>query len=62
MGLTAWTGSRPHRDDGGIAKNYLPHEKMTLNLIASAYLDFAELQGARPQADDDARVPPARGR
>jgi hypothetical protein len=48
MGLTTWTGSRPHRDDVGIAKNYLSHAEIeTLNLIVSAYLDFAELQ-ARP--------------
>jgi hypothetical protein len=49
MGLTTWTGSRPRRDDVGIAKNYLTHEEIeTLNLIVSAYLDFAELQ-ARSQ-------------
>lgn len=45
MGLTAWSGSRPRRDDVGIAKNYLSHQEIeTLNLIVSAYLDFAELQ------------------
>ena len=45
MGLTTWTGSRPQRDDVGIAKNYLTHEEIeTLNLMVSAYLDFAELQ------------------
>jgi hypothetical protein len=45
MGLTTWTGTRPRRDDVGIAKNYLTHEEIeTLNLIVSAYLDFAELQ------------------
>jgi hypothetical protein len=45
MGLTTWTGSRPRRADAGIAKNYLDREEMeTLNLIVSAYLDFAELQ------------------
>jgi hypothetical protein len=45
MGLTAWAGSRPRRDDVGIAKNYLTREEIeTLNLIVSAYLDFAELQ------------------
>jgi hypothetical protein len=49
MGLTTWTGSRPRRDDVGIAKNYLTREEIeTLNLIVSAYLDFAELQ-ARSQ-------------
>jgi hypothetical protein len=45
MGLTTWTGSRPRRTDVGFAKNYLTHEEIeTLNLIVSAYLDFAELQ------------------
>ena len=45
MGLTTWSGGRPRRADVGIAKNYLTHEEIeTLNLIVSAYLDFAELQ------------------
>jgi hypothetical protein len=45
MGLTTWTGSRPRRTDVGFAKNYLTHEEIeTLDLIVSAYLDFAELQ------------------
>jgi hypothetical protein len=45
MGLTTWTGSRPRRTDVGFAKNYLTHGEIeTLNLIVSAYLDFAELQ------------------
>ena len=45
MGLTTWTGSRPRRTDVGFAKNYLTHQEIeTLNLIVSAYLDFAELQ------------------
>jgi hypothetical protein len=45
MGLTSWTGCRPHRTDAVIAKNYLTREEIeTLNLIVSAYLDFAELQ------------------
>ena len=45
MGLTTWTGGRPRRTDVGIAKNYLTREEIeTLNLIVSAYLDFAELQ------------------
>lgn len=44
-GLTTWTGARPRRSDVGIAKNYLTHEEIeTLNLIVSAYLDFAALQ------------------
>src|SRR5260370_15083500 len=45
MGMTAWTGGRPRRTDAGVAKNYLNHDEIeTLNLIVSAYLDFAELQ------------------
>jgi hypothetical protein len=45
MGLTTWTGERPRRTDVAFAKNYLTHEEIeTLNLIVSAYLDFAELQ------------------
>ncbi len=45
MGMTTWTGSRPQRTDAVVAKNYLSREEIeTLNLIVSAYLDFAELQ------------------
>jgi len=51
MGLTTWAGSRPKKSDAGIAKNYLAHEELSsLNLIVSAYLDFAEIQakGRKP--------------
>lgn len=45
MGLTNWSGDRIRRDEVAIAKNYLaPEELEALNLIVSAYLDFAELQ------------------
>jgi hypothetical protein len=45
MGLTSWSGSRPRKVDVSIAKNYLTEEEIrALNLIVSAYLDFAELQ------------------
>jgi len=45
MGLTTWAGSRPRRADVEFAKNYLTRPEIeTLNLIVSAYLDFAELQ------------------
>jgi hypothetical protein len=45
MGLTSWAGDRPRRPDVSIAKNYLTHDELeALNLIVSAYLDFAELQ------------------
>jgi hypothetical protein len=56
MGLTTWTGSRPRRTDTGVAKNYLNRDEIeTLNLIVSAYLDFAELQarGRKPMAMRD---------
>lgn len=45
MGLTSWAGDRPRKSDVSIAKNYLNQEEIeALNLIVSAYLDFAELQ------------------
>lgn len=45
MGLTTWDADRPRKSDVIIAKNYLTQEEIeALNLIVSAYLDFAELQ------------------
>ncbi len=45
MGLTTWAADKPRKTDVGIAKNYLnENEIKALNLIVSAYLDFAELQ------------------
>ncbi len=45
MGMTSWTGGRPRRADAGVARNYLTQSEIeTLNLVVSAYLDFAELQ------------------
>ncbi len=45
MGLTSWADNRPRKTDVSIAKNYLNQEEIeSLNLIVSAYLDFAELQ------------------
>lgn len=45
MGLTSWAGDRPRKTDVSTAKNYLNEEEIkALNLIVSAYLDFAELQ------------------
>ena len=48
MGLTTWKNS-PHghirKQDVSIAKNYLSEEELkALNLMVTAYLDFAELQ------------------
>lgn len=48
MGLTSFTGRKPQKDDILIAKNYLSSDELdTLNLIVSAYLDFAELQAKK---------------
>ena len=45
MGLTTRQGARIRREEVAIAKNYLSMDELeTLNLIVSAYLDFAELQ------------------
>lgn len=48
MGLTSWTNS-PYgpirKADIGVAKNYLSEKELkSLNLMVTAYLDFAELQ------------------
>jgi hypothetical protein len=56
MGLTSWAGEHPHKSDIAIAKNYLKEDEIkALNLIVSAYLDFAELQAMnrRPMAMRD---------
>jgi len=55
MGMTAWAGAgvggAPRKSDAGIAKNYLNEEEIkALNLIVSAYLDFAELQAMNRRA------------
>jgi hypothetical protein len=45
MGLSTWGGARPRREDVAVAKNYLYEDELkALNLIVSAYLDFAEPQ------------------
>ena len=48
MGLTTWKNGLTgpiRKSDVAIAKNYLHHEEIeALNLIVSAYLEFAELQ------------------
>lgn len=53
MGLTTWKNAPAgpvRKQDVGIAKNYLATEEIkTLNLIVSAYLDFAELQARSHQ-------------
>ena len=50
MGLTSWKnapGGPVRKTDVAVAKNYLSQPEITaLNLIVSAYLDFAELQAS----------------
>lgn len=44
MGLTAFKGKKPTKQEIGIAKNYLTEEElMILNRLVSAYLDIAEI-------------------
>lgn len=51
MGLSTWRGPRPRKDDVEVAKNYLQEDELkALNLIVSAYLDFAELQALSRRA------------
>lgn len=48
MGLTSFEGMRPRKTDITTAKNYLSEKELReLNMITSAYLDFAELQALR---------------
>jgi hypothetical protein len=45
MGLTAWTGNFPKKNDAEYAKNYLSEDEIDiLNRIVALYLDYAELQ------------------
>jgi hypothetical protein len=44
MGLTAFKGRRPTKQEVGVAKNYLTEEELAvLNRLVSAYLDIAEI-------------------
>jgi hypothetical protein len=48
MGMTVLPEGRLRKADAGIAKNYLTEEEIDmLNLVVSAYLDFAEMQARR---------------
>jgi hypothetical protein len=50
MGLTVFSGNRPHLKDVVIAKNYLNEKELrALGQIVSGYLDFAERQAERKQ-------------
>jgi hypothetical protein len=45
MGLTSWKGAKVRKPDVTVAKNYLQEDELKkLSLIATQYLDFAELQ------------------
>lgn len=44
MGLTAFKGKKPTKQEIGVAKNYLTEEELAvLNRLVSAYLDIAEI-------------------
>lgn len=44
MGLTAFKGKNPTKQESGVAKNYLAEEELAvLNRLVSAYLDIAEI-------------------
>ena len=44
MGLTAFKGNKPTKQEIGVAKNYLSEEELAvLNRLVSAYLDIAEI-------------------
>ena len=48
MGLTTWRGTKPRKQDVGIAKNYLVEDELrALNNLAEQYLVFAEGQAMR---------------
>src|SRR6202000_2849071 len=48
MGLTNWRGTKPRKQDVGIAKNYLNEEELAaLNNLVEQYLVFAEGQAMR---------------
>lgn len=45
MGLTSFTGDRPHKSDVSVAKNYLAEPELKkLNTVVSAYFDAAEFR------------------
>lgn len=48
MGLTSFSGSKVHRKDVTVAKNYLSHDELSqMNRIVTMYLDYAEDQAKR---------------
>ncbi|KIZ43708.1 MULTISPECIES: virulence RhuM family protein [Rhodopseudomonas] len=50
MALTSWKGERVRKADVAISKNYLTAEEISdLNLLTTAFLDFAELRARNRQ-------------
>ncbi|MBW2596464.1 MAG: virulence RhuM family protein [Deltaproteobacteria bacterium] len=50
MGITAFKGEKPTKQEAGIAKNYLNEKELDiLNRIVTAYLEVAELQAQNKQ-------------
>lgn len=50
MALTSWKGSRVRKSDVATAKNYLTADEIgELNLLTTAFLDFAELRARKRQ-------------
>jgi len=50
MGLTAFSGGKPTKNEVGIAKNYLTEEELAvLNRMVSAFFDLAELRAMQHQ-------------
>ena len=48
MGLTNWRGTKPRKQDVGIAKNYLKENELeALNNLVEQYLIFATGQATR---------------
>lgn len=53
MGLTAFKGKQPTRQEIGVAKNYLTEEELAvLNRLVSAYLDIAEINAIQRKPMD----------
>ena len=51
MGLTAFKGRKPTKQEIGVAKNYLSEEELAvLNRLVSAYLDIAEINAMQRKA------------
>ncbi len=48
MGLTSWSGDKPHKSDAVVSKNYLAQAELDqLNRLVTMFLDFAEDRAER---------------